>query len=179
MAQEATTVARPYAEAIFNSARDSGSLDGWSQALEFIAAVMRDSAMRRLVKSPAHPKSEIAALVIGIGAGKLTDEQQNLVRLLAENGRLELAAEIAERYEILKNREQGMLDVQVTSAFPLDETQQQSIVAVLKSKLARDIRISSQVDPELIGGLLIRAGDTVIDSSVKGQLNKLAIKLEN
>lgn len=179
MAQEATTIARPYAEAVFNRARVSGSLDEWSQALEFIAAVMSDNAMRQMVKNPAHLKSEIAALIIDIGADKLTNEQQNLVRLLAENGRLGLAAEIAERYEILKNREQGMLDVKVTSAFPLDEAQQQSIVAVLKSKLERDIRISSQVEPELIGGLLIRAGDTVIDSSVKGQLNKLAIKLEN
>ena len=179
MAQEATTIARPYAEAVFAIAKEDGALDQWSEMLDFVASLMLDGAMHRLVNEPAQVKSQIAELIIGIGGDKLTTEEQNLVRLLAENGRLQIAAEIAQRYESLKNRERGVLDVDVATAFPLDEAQQQSIAAVLKNKLGRDIRITSSEEPALIGGVVIRAGDLVIDSSVQGQLTKLANELEN
>lgn len=179
MAQEATTIARPYAEAVFALANENGTLDQWSEMLDYVASLMQDSAMQRLVNEPGQNKSQIAELIIGIGGGKLTSEEQNLVRLLAENERLEVVSEISQRYESLKNREMGVLDVDVTSAFPLDVTQQQSIATVLKNKLGRDIRITSSEEPALIGGVLIRAGDLVIDSSVQGQLNKLANELEN
>jgi len=179
MAQEATTIARPYAEAVFAVAKEDGTLDQWSEMLDFVASLMQDSTMQRLVNEPAQVNSQISELIIGIGGDKLTQEEQNLVRLLAENGRLQIASEIARRYESLKNRERGVLDVDVTTAFPLDEAQQQSIAAVLKSKLGRDIRITSSEEPALIGGVVIRAGDLVIDSSVQGQLTKLANELEN
>lgn len=179
MAQEATTIARPYAEAVFALAKESGALDQWSEMLDFVASLMQDSAMQRLVNEPGQLKSQIAELIIEIGGGKLTSEEKNLVRLLADNGRLQIISEIAQRYESMKNLEMGVLDVDVTTAFPLDEEQQQSISTVLKSKLGRDIRITSREEPALIGGVLIRAGDLVIDSSVQGQLNKLANELEN
>ena len=179
MAQEATTIARPYAEAVFALANESATLDQWAEMLDYVASLMQDSAMRRLVNEPGQVKSQIAELIIDIADGKLTSEEQNLVRLLAENERLDIASEIVQRYESLKNREMGVLDVDVTSAFPLDEAQQQSIAAVLKNKLGRDIRITSSEEPALIGGILIHAGDLVIDSSVQGQLNKLANELEN
>jgi F-type H+-transporting ATPase subunit delta len=179
MAQEATTIARPYAEAVFAIAKEDGALDQWSEMLDFVASLMQDSTMQRLVNEPEQVKSQIAELIISLGADKLTSEEQNLVRLLAENGRLEIASEIARRYEALKNRERGVLDVDVATAFPLDEAQQQSIAAVLKNKLGRDIRITSSEEPALIGGVVIRAGDLVIDNSVQGQLTKLANELEN
>ena len=179
MAQEATTIARPYAEAVFTLAKEDGTLDQWSEMLDFVASLMQDSTMQRLVDEPAQVNSQISELIIGIGGDKLTQEEQSLVRLLAENGRLQIVSEIARRYESLKNRERGVLDVDVTTAFPLDEAQQQSIAAVLKSKLGRDIRITSSEEPALIGGVVIRAGDLVIDSSVQGQLTKLANELEN
>ncbi len=179
MAQEATTIARPYAEAVFALAKEDSMLDQWSEMLDYVVSLMQDSTMQRLVNEPGQIKSQIAELIIDIGDGKLTSKEQNLVRLLAENERLEIVSGIAQRYEVLKNRERGVLDVDVTSAFPLDEAQQQSIAAVLKSKLGRDIRITSSEEPALIGGVLIHAGDLVIDSSVQGQLNKLANELEN
>ena len=179
MAQEATTIARPYAEAVFALAKEDGTLDQWSEMLDFIASLMQDGTMQRLVNEPAQVKSQISELIIGIGGDKLTQEEQNLVRLLAENGRLQMASEIARRYESLKNRERGVLDVDVATAFPLDEAQQQSIAAVLKNKLGREVRITSSEEPALIGGVVIRAGDLVIDSSVQGQLTKLANELEN
>lgn len=179
MAQEATTIARPYAEAVFALANEDGTLDQWSEMLDFVASLMQDSTMRRLVNEPSQVKSQISELIVGIGADKLTTEEQNLVRLLAENGRLQIASEIARRYESLKNRARGVLDVDVATAFPLDEKEQQSIAAILKNKLGRDIRITSTQEPALIGGVVIRAGDLVIDSSVQGQLNKLANELEH
>ncbi|HBH34908.1 MAG TPA: F0F1 ATP synthase subunit delta [Gammaproteobacteria bacterium] len=179
MAQEATTIARPYAEAVFALANESSTLDQWSEMLEFIASLMQDSTIQRLVNEPGQVKSQISELIIDIGGGKLTQEEQNLVRLLAENGRLDIVSEIAQRYESMKDEERGVLDVDVTTAFPLDEAQQQSIATVLKNKLGRDIRITSSEDPALIGGVLIHAGDLVIDSSVQGQLNKLANELEH
>lgn len=179
MAQEATTIARPYAEAVFALAKESATLDQWSEVLEYLASLMQDRSMLRLVNDPAQTSSKIADLIIEIGGGKLTAEEQNFVRLLAENGRLEIVSGIARRYESMKDEEKGVLDVDVTSAFPLDDEQQQSIAAVLKSKLGRDIRITSSEEPALIGGVVIHAGDLVIDSSVQGQLNKLANELEN
>ena len=178
MAQEATTIARPYAEAVFAIAKENDALDQWSEMLDFVASLMHDGAMQRLVNKPGQAKSQIAELIIGIGGGKLMAEEQNLVRLLADNGRLLIAAEIAQRYESLKNRERGVLDVDVTTAFPLDDAQQKSIAAVLKNKLGRDVRITSSDMPALIGGIVIRAGDLVIDGSVQGQLTKLANELE-
>ena len=179
MAQEATTIARPYAEAVFSLANENSTMDQWSEMLDYVASLMQDGAMQRLVNQPGQDKSKIAGLIIDIGGGKLTNEEQNLVRLLSQNERLEIVSEIAQRYEVLKNRELGVIDVDVASAFPLDEAQQQSIAAVLKNKLGRDIRITSSEEPALIGGVVIRAGDMVIDSSVQGQLNKLANELEN
>ncbi|MEN8213236.1 MAG: F0F1 ATP synthase subunit delta [Pseudomonadota bacterium] len=179
MAQEASTIARPYAEAIFARAKESGSLDQWSEMLDFVASLMQDRAMQQLVKEPGHGKTQIADLIIEIGGGKLTEEERNLVRLLAENGRLQIIPEIAARYESMKDSERGELDVEVATAFPLGEAQQQSIATLLKNKLGREIRITSSEEPALIGGVLIRAGDLVIDSSVQGQLNKLANELEH
>ncbi|MBG7602000.1 MAG: F0F1 ATP synthase subunit delta [Gammaproteobacteria bacterium] len=179
MAQEATTIARPYAEAVFALANADGTLDQWSEMLDFVASLMQNSTMRRLVNEPSQVKSQISELIVGIGADKLTTEEQNLVRLLAENGRLQIASEIAQRYESLKNRERGVLDVDVATAFPLDEKELQSIATILKNKLGRDIRITSTQEPALIGGVVIHAGDLVIDSSVQGQLNKLANELEH
>ena len=107
MAQEATTIARPYAEAVFAIAKEDGALDQWSEMLDFVASLMQDSTMQRLVNEPGQVKSQISELIIGIGGDKLMAEERNLVRLLAENGRLQIASEIARRYESLKNRERG------------------------------------------------------------------------
>ena len=177
MAQEASTIARPYAEAVFDRARETGSLDQWSDMLAFVAAIMQDDTLKAVVNNPNMTDAQITALVLDIAGERVSGEGANLVRLLVENDRLGIVAQIAQQFEELKSREQGRLDVLVTTAFPLNEGQSGAIASALKEKLGRDINITSVEDPELIGGMHIRAGDLVIDGSVQGQLKQLANEL--
>jgi F-type H+-transporting ATPase subunit delta len=177
MAADAITIARPYAEAAFSRAVETDKLDLWSDMLALLAAVSRDPAMAGLIASPKLDRRRMSELVLDIGGGRLSDEGQNLVRLLAENGRLAVLPEIAELFEVRKAESQGTLEVLVTTAYPLDRAQQESLETALKRKLGREVRITSRQDPELIGGIHVRAGDMVIDGSIAGQLGKLANEL--
>lgn len=177
MAGDATTIARPYAEAVFSRAVDTDKLDLWSEMLELLAAAVKDPALAGLVASPKLDRAQMTELMLDIGGGRLNDEGQNLVRLLVANGRLSVLPEIAAHFEKRKAEHQGALDVHVTSAFELKPAQEQRLAAALKTKLGRDIRITSEQDPNLIGGFRLRAGDMVIDGSVSGQLHQLANEL--
>ena len=177
MAGDATTIARPYAEAVFSRAVDTDKLDLWSEMLELLAAAVTDPALAGLVASPKLDRDQMTELMLDIGGGRLNDEGQNLVRLLVANGRLSVLPEIATHFEVRKAEHQGALDVHVTSAFDLKPAQEQQLAEALKKKLGRDIRITSEHDPDLIGGFRLRAGDMVIDGSVSGQLGKLANEL--
>ena len=177
MAADATTIARPYAEALFARAVETDKLDLWSDMLELLAAAARDPALSGLIASPKLDKAQMTELMLDITGGRLSDEGQNLVRLLVANGRLAVLPEIASLFQERKADHQGTLDVQVTTAFDLAPAQEQQLAAALKRKLGRDIRITSEQDPELIGGFRLRAGDMVIDGSVSGQLDQLANEL--
>jgi F-type H+-transporting ATPase subunit delta len=171
---ENTTIARPYAEAVFNAAIEASELDVWSDMLAFIAAVMADVRMSGLAANPRVESAKVADLVLDIAGDRLTHKGANMVRLLAQNGRLGVVAEIAELFEAKRSAHAGAIDVEVTAAFPVDAAQEQKLAEVLKSKLGREVRISSVQDQSLIGGVIIRAGDSVIDGSVRGQLQDLA-----
>ena len=177
MAGDATTIARPYAEAVFARAVETDKLELWSDMLELLAMAAQDPALSGLIASPKLDKSQMTELMLDIGGGRLSDEGQNLVRVLVDNGRLSVLPDIAGLYEQRKAQHQGTLDVQVTSAFKLQPAQEQQLTAALKRKLGRDVRITSEQDPALIGGFRLRAGDMVIDGSVAGQLGKLANEL--
>ncbi len=138
---------------------------------------LKDPALSGLIASPKLDKAQMTDLMLDIGGGRLSDEGQNLVRVLVENGRLSVLPEIASLFEVRKAEHQGSLDVQVTSAFALQPAQEQQLAEALKRKLGREIRITSEEDPELIGGFRLRAGDMVIDGSVSGQLSQLANEL--
>ena len=174
MAGDATTIARPYADAVFARAVETDKLDLWSDMLGLLAAASRDPALAGLIASPKLDSAQMTELMLDIGGGRLSDEGQNLVRLLTANRRLSVLPEIASLYEARKAEHQGTVDVHVTSAFALMPAQEQQLADALKRKLGRDVRISSEHDPELIGGFRLRAGDMVIDGSVSGQLSKLA-----
>ena len=174
MAGDATTIARPYADAVFARAVETDKLDLWSDMLELLSLAARDPALSGLIASPKLDMSQMTELMIDIGGGRLSDEGQNLVRLLTANRRLSVLPEIATLYEARKAEHEGTLDVHVTSAFDLQPAQEQQLAEALKRKLGREIRITSEADPELIGGFRLRAGDMVIDGSVSGQIGKLA-----
>ncbi|MEN8177235.1 MAG: F0F1 ATP synthase subunit delta [Pseudomonadota bacterium] len=177
MAGEATTIARPYAEAIFARADETGTLDLWSEMLELMTAVVSDSTMVGIVKNPLFSREKIASLLLDIGGGRLTDEGGNLVKLLTQNGRLSVLPEITDLFTELKAEKDRMLKVHIVSAYALKPAQEKQLADALKEKLGRDVTITSEKDPDLIGGIHIRAGDTVIDGSVKGQLQQLANEL--
>ncbi len=177
MAGEATTIARPYADAAFKRAVETGKLGQWSDALGLLAAVVQDPAMAGLIVNPKLSTEQLVDLVFDIAGDKLDDEAKNLVKLMAENGRLAVLPAVATLFEESKNAQQGTLDVQVIAAFEMDSAQESALADALKAKLGRDVRITSEQDPELIGGVRIRAGDMVIDGSVRGQLAQLANEL--
>ena len=177
MAADATTIARPYAVAAFDRAVATDKLDLWSDMLGLLAAIVRDPGLAGLIASPKLDRAQLGELLLEIGGGRLSDEGQNLVKLLAANQRLGFLPEIAAMFEARKAEYQSTIDVHVTSAYPLDAAQSQQLEAALKQRLGRDVRISSERDPELIGGFRLRAGDMVIDGSVAAQLEKLANEL--
>jgi F-type H+-transporting ATPase subunit delta len=177
MAGDATTIARPYAEAVFQRAVETETLDQWSDMLGLLGAAVKDPALSGLIANPKLTTEQKTELMLEIGGDHLNDEGQNLVKLLAENGRLGVIAEIADAYEQRKAEHEGTVDVLVTTAFELQAEQEQQLSNALKAKLGREVRITSDIDPELIGGFRLRAGDMVIDGSVSGQLSQLAHEL--
>ena len=177
MAQEKTTIARPYAEAVYGRAAETDKLDLWSDMLALLGAAASTPEVAELIANPLLPPDQVRELMLDIGGGHLSEEGQNLVKLLVDNDRLSLLPEIAALYERLKRERQGVLQVEVTSAYALNVAQKKALAEALKERLERDIEISAVKDPSLIGGILIRAGDLVIDGTVRGQLHKLANEL--
>ncbi len=177
MAGEAITIARPYAEAVFARAKQTDGLERWSEQLAFLVEVVSDPLMAAAIADPMFERERLTGLLLEVGEGRLDQEGENLVRVLVQNGRLPILPEIRDLYEALKADSLKLLKVHVRSAYDLDDTQRQHIADALKARLGRDIVISSEQDPELIGGIHIRAGDMVIDGSVRGQLQQLANEL--
>ena len=175
MAGDATTIARPYADAVFARAVESDKLDLWSDMLELLAMVVREPALAALIARPKLTRPQMTELVLDIGGGRLSDEGMNLVRVLVANKRLSVVPDIAQLYAVRKA--EGTIDVHVTTAFALLPAQEQQLADALKRKLGREIRITSEEDPELIGGFRLSAGDMVIDGSVSGHIGKLAQEL--
>jgi F-type H+-transporting ATPase subunit delta len=177
MAGDATTIARPYAEAIFERADETGKLDLWSAMLQFLSAVVSDKTMAGIVTNPLFDREDLVKLMLEVGGGRLTDEGENLVKLLIQNGRLSVLPEITELFEVLKAEKDRILKVHVVSAYALQAIQEKQLAEALKKKLGREVTITSEKDPDLIGGIHIRAGDMVIDGSIKGRLQQLANEL--
>ncbi|HBM28158.1 MAG TPA: F0F1 ATP synthase subunit delta [Halomonas sp.] len=170
---ELLTVARPYAKAAFEYARDHEALDSWSKALGFLSAAVANSDVRRLLGSPKLENDKKVALLSDMLPEQSTDVSRFL-DTLADQGRLMALPFIAEQFEHLRADHEQRVEVLVTSAYELDSQQQTKLANALKKRLNREISITTQVDKALIGGVILRAGDTVIDGSVRGRLNRLS-----
>jgi F-type H+-transporting ATPase subunit delta len=171
------TIARPYARAAFEEARATKRLEPWSEALHIGATVVRDARVAALIGNPHVTPEELAQLVIGIAGRKLGEHGANFVRTLAANRRLAVLPEIAELFDTLKDAEQGVADVTVTSAAPLAAGQQQALSAALARRLKRTVRLHCETDPKLIGGAVVRSGDLVIDGTLRTRLERIAYQL--
>jgi len=174
-----TTTARPYARAIFELAKAGSTQDNWTEVLAILSAVVDNADMREALDSPKLSAEQKGELLIDVCNDKLSDENRNAIKLLAENGRLSLMPEIAELFEAFRAEDESKVEATVTSAFPLTDAQQTAIVAALKKKLGCDITLVTQTDKTLIGGVVIRAGDLVIDGSTQARLSALSQSLSH
>ena len=178
MAEDAT-IARPYANALFDVANAGGGreaaeqLDLWTHMLGFASAAVTADGVQDVLARPNATAEEKARTLINICGDALDDRGRNLLRLLAQNKRLTLLPEIASQFESLRAQAQMTLDVEVVSAYALGATTEQLLTTALHKRFGREIKMTSRVDAALVGGAVIRAGDTVIDGSVRGRLDKL------
>lgn len=177
------TIARPYARAAFDIAREKDRMGQWSDALGVAGAVMADDAAERFLASPSLTDAERLDFLTGLiraagGNNQVLDgsdpEGTNFLKLLIEYDRTAVLPEIAERFDELKAAVENTVDVTVTSAVPLSAAQRDEIAAALRARLGRDVRIATDTDETLIGGAVIRAGDVVIDGSLRARLEGLA-----
>ncbi len=171
---ENATVARPYAQAIFELARDAGVYGQWSETLALLVAVTRDPTMLALIHSPRVKSEELATLIIDVCAERLDDLGRNVVRLLAGNDRLELLPAIAEQYDHLRAEAEGIVDAELITARPASEEQRARVAAALERRFGSSVNLRCTTDESLISGAVIRAGDWVIDGSARARLAKLA-----
>lgn len=175
--QEKITLARPYAVAAFEQARDEGKLQDWSTMLHVLSLVVSDPQMENVLDNPGLSNETLVDIVLDICGKYFSDSGKNFVRLLVETGRLSLAQQMYMLYEQRRMEEEGIAEVEVVSAYPLDPTQQQKIANAMSKRLEKKIEISTRTDASLIGGVVIRAGDSVIDASVRGRLRQLGSTL--
>jgi F-type H+-transporting ATPase subunit delta len=173
---EPSTVARPYAEAAFKLAQGSGALAKWSEMLAALATVSQDPRVRAAVGDPNLPDAKVAGLFISILS--LSGEGENFIRVLAENGRLDLLPEIRAQFHALRNEREGVIEAQVFSAFELTGAQLADLVQRLEKKTGRKVKAKVQLDKELIGGIKVVLGDKVIDGSARAQLGALETALK-
>ncbi|MCG7877316.1 MAG: F0F1 ATP synthase subunit delta [Candidatus Thiodiazotropha taylori] len=162
---------------MFARAEESGKLDVWSDMLSFLTSVVESQEMAPIVGNPLIEQDALVSLLLEIAGDNVDEEGGNLIKVLVENGRLNVLPEIDALFEELKADKERVSKVHVTSAFALDAAQEKLIAEALKAKLGRNVTITSEKDPDLIGGIHIRAGDMVIDGSVRGQLQQLANEL--
>lgn len=177
------TIARPYAKAAFELAKDAGTLDQWASALDVGRSLLADGSVAKFLSTPKMSDAERLEFLTGLiaaagdkasvlGGGDKTGT--NFLRLLLEYDRISVLPEIAAHFAALKAEIENTIDVTVTSAAPLSSAQQQAIVKSLRQRLGSNVKLSTEVNENLIGGAVIRAGDVVIDGSLRSRLEKLS-----
>ena len=171
---EPITLARPYARAAFEHARVAGELAQWQDALEQLSAVTRDHKVSVMLKSPSQTAQQRAENLAALIGDSLPASVVNLLMIMADNGRLSLLPEVAALFEQFKQAVESTVTVVVTSAYPLSDDETRVLSETMTSKLDRSVTLTSETDPSLLGGAIIRADDLVIDGSVRGRLDKLA-----
>ncbi len=176
---ELATLARPYANAAFDLASDGRDQNRWSRMLDFLSQALRNPGLRDFVASPAEDAQKAHGLLdlLTVEFGEVPEPVRRFVQVLASSKRLALLGEISEQFEALKAEAEKTLDIEVTSAVAMTGEEIERLSAALQARFARDIEVSTAVDESLIGGAVIRAGDTVVDGSVRGKLEKLAESL--
>ena len=173
---EPSTIARPYAAALFQSSTAADGAQLASQ-LDALAGIAGDAGLRQFASDPKITDEQVYTLVSGIAGNDLSPKLKNLLNVVIDNGRLAVLPEIASQFRTLVNDRGGVADAHIVSAFPLDAAQQASLAKVLEKRFGRQLKISVTVDSSLIGGVRVTVGDEVLDTSVVARLEQMRVAL--
>jgi F-type H+-transporting ATPase subunit delta len=172
---ELTTLARPYAKAVFDAAQDQNAVDPWDQALAFVAQVAADQEVKKILANPGLTEQRKAELFVETLEGEsLPEGLRNFLLILAENKRLALLPAISELFSLHRADLERTVKLQVSTAFEMGADEQQKLIDALSRKLERKVELEATEDKSLIGGVVVRTGDLVIDASVRGKLARMA-----
>lgn len=171
---EAITTARPYAQAAFDEAQKKADLKGWSEMLLSLAEAVGHPEVRAVATNPRVAQAQVESLMEGFLGNQANAQQRNFVRVLVDNQRLLILPEIAAIFEALRAEAEKTVNVVVDSAFELSAAQQEKIISSLRARMGREIKLTCKVNKELLGGVVIRAGDKVIDGSARTRLGEMA-----
>ena len=174
---ERTTIARPYADAAFEYARDANALAQWSEMLRLVTGVVADPRVADALGSPKLGGEEKASLLLSIAGESLTHEMRNYIRILVEADRVSLLPEIRTLYEALRDEAEGVAKATIETALPLTDEQTEGLKAALERRFGKKIQATVRINPDLIGGARISVGDTVIDGSVQAKLQVMSTRL--
>lgn len=175
---ELTTVARPYAKAAFDFALENGAIEKWHEMLVFAAAVAENPTMSAFLSS-AETLDKKLEVFINVCGEQLDEKGQNFVRIMAENGRLKALSAVVALFAELRAEHEQEIVVEVTAAVELTKKQQEDLAKTLEQRFSRKVKLNCTVDAEIVSGLYIKAGDTVIDGTVRGKLERLAHALQS
>ncbi|MEY8712479.1 ATP synthase F1 subunit delta [Mangrovibacter phragmitis] len=175
---EFVTVARPYAKAAFDFAVEHQNVDRWQEMLAFAAEVSKNEQVAGLISGALAPET-LAASFIAICGDQVDTHAQNLIKVMAENGRLSVLPDVLEQFVLLRAALEATVEVDVTSASALSEEQLSKISAAMEKRLSRKVKLNCKIDKSVMAGIVIRAGDMVIDGSVRGRLERLADVLQS
>ena len=175
---EFVTVARPYAKAAFDFAVEHKSVDRWQDMLAFVAEVTKNEEMAELLSGALAPET-LSDVFIAVCGEQLDENGQNMVKVMAENGRLKVLPDVLEQFIHLRAASEATSEVEITSAIALSEEQLAKIGAAMEKRLSRKVKLNCKIDKSVMAGIIIRAGDMVIDGSVRGRLDRLADVLQS
>lgn len=173
-----SSLARPYARAVFELAQESKDFKSWSQALAFLAALVSDESIQDLINNPRVEQERLEELFDDLCGDRVPEGGRNLLRLMMANDRLPLTPDVAAQYEILRAEAEGTVEAEVRTAKPISDEQRTQLSRALEKRLGRKVNLTVHEDDTLLGGAVIRAGDLIIDGSAKGRLEKLASALQ-
>jgi F-type H+-transporting ATPase subunit delta len=173
---ELATLARPYAEALFQVAVN-GDLKQASEQLDAIASVAADPQLRAFADAPKAADAEVFDLISSVTGMQLSESSKNLLRIVIDNGRLSVLPEIATQFRALVNERSGIADATIYSAFPIEPAQLAEVVKTLEARFQRKLSATVELEPELIGGIRVVVGDEVLDTSVKARLAQMKAAL--
>ncbi len=166
------TVARPYAEALYRVAK-AGNMSLWSELVSELAEIGANPDLKSFVDNPRVTNAQIVDTLYALLKTEVSAEAKSFIELLAENGRVLLLPEIGEQFRVLKNADDGSADALIFSAFKMDESQIEALVAALSKKFGRTLMPTVEIDESLIGGVRVVVGDEVLDTSVRAKLQQM------